>query len=178
MIDTNFTPFPILTTDRLVLRQLDATDEAAVFAHRCNDTVNTYLDNFRHASMVETRAFIERVQQETATGRTILWAITQKGNDQFIGAISLWNIVKEADKAEIGYTLDATFHGMGYMSEALAMVLDFGFNTMQLKTVDAYTHEQNLASIQLLLKNNFKQGIPKKTVGNNRFFFSLTSGLL
>ena len=65
---------------------------------------------------------------------------------------------------------------MGYMNEALAKVIAFGFNEMKLKTIEAYTHEHNEGSIRLLLKNNFKQGkIPKKEVASNRLFFSLTN---
>lgn len=174
MVETNFIPFPILSTDRLVLRQLETTDDKDIFAHRNDDVVNTYLEDFRHATIEHTQAFIDRVQKETATGRTILWAITLKGSNRFIGAISLWNIAKDEDKAEAGYTLDAAFHGMGYMNEAFIKVIDFGFNTMKLKTIDAYTHEHNSGSIQLLLRNGFKQGTPKKPVGSDRVFFSLT----
>jgi ribosomal-protein-alanine N-acetyltransferase len=175
MMQTNFSPFPILTTDRLILRQLESADAAVIFAHRTNDTVNTYLDGFRHSSIAETKAFIDRVQRETAIGKTILWAITRKGSNKFIGAISLWNISEEECKAEAGYTLEPEFHKLGYMHEALVKVIDFGFNTMKLMTIDAYTHENNYASIQLLRRNRFIQGaIPEKAVGNNRVFFSLT----
>ena len=59
MIETNFTPFPILTTDRLVLRQLEATDDKDIFSHRSDDRVNTYLEDFRHTSIEQTQAFIE-----------------------------------------------------------------------------------------------------------------------
>ena len=59
MIETNLTPFPILTTDRLVLRQLEATDDKDIFSHRSDDRVNTYLEDFRHTSIEQTQAFIE-----------------------------------------------------------------------------------------------------------------------
>jgi len=176
MIETKFTPFPILTTNRLILRQLETTDASAIFSHRSDEIVNTYLENFRHTSIEETQAFIDRVQKEITTGKTILWVLTEKGQNRFIGTICLWNISKEECKAETGYTLDSKFHGMGYMNEALAKVIAFGFNEMKLKTIEAYTHEHNEGSIRLLLKNNFKQGkIPKKEVASNRLFFSLTN---
>ncbi|PSL48287.1 ribosomal-protein-alanine N-acetyltransferase [Chitinophaga niastensis] len=179
MIETNFTPFPILTTDRLVLRQLETTDDKDIFSHRSDDSVNTYLEDFRHSSIEQTQAFIDRVQKEIAIGKTILWVITQKGRNKFIGTICLWNISKDEYKAETGYTLDPEFHRMGYMNEALVKVIDFGFNKMKLITIEAYVHENNDSSIQLLLRNKFKQGAaPKKAVGNNRIFFSLTSEIV
>ncbi len=175
MPEPNFDPFPILVTDRLVLRQLETTDDAAIFMHRNDDMVNTYLDDFRHVTIEQTRAFIDRVQKEIATGKTILWVITEKGSDAFIGTICFWNISQAGDKAETGYTLDSRFHRMGYMHEALVRIIDYGFNTMHLNTIEAYTHEHNNHSIQLLLRNHFKQGTPQKPVANNRVFFYLTN---
>lgn len=173
MVETNFFPFPVLTTDRLILRQLETTDDEDIFAHRCDDKVNTYLENWRYSSVEEARAFISRVQKEISEGRTILWVITQKGRDKFMGTICLWNISTNEHKAETGYTLVSEFHGMGYMNEALKLVIDFGFNTMNLKSIEAYTHEKNEDSIKLLLRNKFRQDAPRKEVSSNRICFLL-----
>jgi len=179
MINTNFAPFPEIVTGRLVLRQLEAGDAEDIFAHRCKDAVNTYLENFRHASVEDTRAFIKRVRQEIADGKSILWVLTRKGSNRFIGTICLWNISKEACKAETGYTLEPEFHKMGYMHEAMIQVIDFGFNTIKLATIEAYTHEHNQGSIALLLRNNFRQELEaKKPVSSNRLFFTLSNETL
>lgn len=175
MIETNPAPFPVLSTERLILRQPERSDAQSIFFHRNDDLVNIYLEDFRHTTIEQTYALIDRIQKEAAFGKTIFWVITEKGVDKFIGAVSLWNISKEECKAEAGYTLNSAFHQRGFMSEAFVKVIDFGFNTMKLKEIDAYTHENNEASIRLLLKNNFKQGTPKKTVSNNRVFFSLAN---
>jgi ribosomal-protein-alanine N-acetyltransferase len=175
MLKTNFNPFPTLITERLALRALEMSDDQDIFAHRSKDRVNTYLEDFRHASIQQTQAFIERVQNEIAIGKTVLWVISEKGRHKFLGTVCLWNISADEHKAETGYTLDPESHHKGYMNEALIKVIDFGFNHMGLKTIEAYTHEENRDSIRLLLKNNFKQGLPKKPVSSNRIFFSLSS---
>lgn len=175
MARINFVPFPTLRTDRLILRQLKATDDEYIFAHRCDDKVNTYLEGWRHSSIEQTRAFIERVQNEIVAGKTIMWVLTEKGKDKFIGTICFWNILEAECKAEIGYTLASEFHGIGYMNEALVKVIDFGFNLMKIKTIEAYTHEDNKNSIQLLLRNKFVKGSSPKPVSINRVFFSLAN---
>src|ERR1700743_2575921 len=109
MIETNFTPFPILITDRLILRQLEMTDNKDIFVHRSNESVNTYVEDFRHSTIEQTRAFIERVQKETELGKTILWVLTEKGKNRFMGTVCFWNILKDENKAETGYTLDPEF---------------------------------------------------------------------
>lgn len=174
MFKTNFTPFPILSTNRLILRQLEMSDAQDIFDHRLDDIVNTHLDNFRHSSIEETKAFITRVQNEIASGKTILWVLTEKDQDRFIGTVCFWNIFPDEAKAETGYTLVSKFHKMGYMHEALEKIIDYGFNTMNLKTIDAYTHERNESSIKLLVRNGFVPGTnPKDGAGENRVFFVL-----
>jgi ribosomal-protein-alanine N-acetyltransferase len=178
MVETEFTPFPILSTDRLVLRQLEAIDDKDIFSHRSDERVNTYLDDFRHSSLEQTQAFITRIQNEIADGKTILWVITERNKNKFIGTICLWNISEHEHKAETGYTLEPEFHKMGYMNEALAKIIDFGFNKMKLRTIEAYTRKDNESSIRLLLKNKFKLDTTRKAAkekGNDRIIFTLIS---
>lgn len=151
------------------------SDAQDIFIHRMDDQINTYLDDFRHSSIEQTRAFIERVQKEITIGKTILWVLTEKGNDTFIGTVCFWNIFPNEAKAETGYSLVSKFHKMGYMQEAFEKIIDYGFNTMNLKTIDAYTHEKNESSIKLLVRNGFLPGTnPKVGAGENRVFFVLT----
>ena len=55
------------------------------------------------------------------------------------------------------------------MSEALQKVVEYGFATMQLTSIDAYTNKDNLASLALLKKNgfvrnkDFEERMPDKT---------------
>jgi len=64
--------------------------------------------------------------------------------------------VPEECKMDLGYTLNPEFHNKGYMTEASARVISFAFNTMKLKTIEAYTHKDNKGSIRILLRNNFR----------------------
>jgi ribosomal-protein-alanine N-acetyltransferase len=43
------------------------------------------------------------------------------------------------------------------MQEALLKVIEFGFETMNVQTIRAYTNASNHNSIKLLVKNNFKK---------------------
>ncbi len=174
MTETNFSPFPILATEHLILRQLEATDDQDIFTHRQNERVNMYVDDFRHASVTQSQAFIDRVLNEISLGKTLLWVLNVKGSNKFIGTVCLWNISWNEGTAETGYTVEPAFHGRGYMNEALAKTIEFGFNIMKLRSIDAYTHENNDSSIRLLIRNNFKPGVPKKPVSSNRVYFCLT----
>jgi ribosomal-protein-alanine N-acetyltransferase len=72
-----------------------------------------------------------------------------------LGSICYWNIVPEKDKAEIGYEMHSKHFGNGIMQEAIQCIIDYGFNVMQLKTIEAFPLATNSKSIRLLEKNSF-----------------------
>jgi len=151
----NFSPFPGLSTDRLVLRQLLATDADAILVLRNDTTVNQYLDRPKSTTLNETVQFIEKINKSIALNQSIYWVITLKENNIVVGTICLWNFDGEKNTAEAGYELLPAFHGKGLMQEALKAVLDFAFIQLQLAGINAFTHINNTASGKLLQKNNF-----------------------
>jgi len=177
MLNLNFTPFPILETTRLRLRQIEMSDAENIYYHRLKEKVNTHLENFPHKSIEETKAFIERIQSNVAANNTVFWIINEKGNDTFIGSICLWNINKETEKGETGYTLEPEFHNKGYMTEALEKIIDYGFNTIKLKAIEAYTSKNNVGSIKVLTKNKFSIDETQEAInrGTDRIILSLSA---
>ena len=67
----------------------------------------------------------------------------------------MWNFSEDRKIAEIGYDLHPDFHKKGIMNEALKTILNYGGKSLNLKTLEAYTHKNNEASINLLLNNGF-----------------------
>lgn len=151
----NFTPFPVLETERLTLRALNLDDAKAIFGLRTNKEVNEFIDRKRPNNLSEARAFIDRISHLTSNNQGIFWVIEAKNNYQLVGTIGLRNFEDEEDYAEIGYELDPSYQQKGYMSEAFDAVLAYGFQEMELKTIEAFTHYNNEASIALLEKQKF-----------------------
>jgi [ribosomal protein S5]-alanine N-acetyltransferase len=152
----NFTPFPVLKTERLTLRQLRSTDDNEIFALRSNDNVNKYLGRKPSKSIDDARTFIQTINQNIQKNNSIYWAITLNGTDKLIGTICLFNFSDDNSKAEIGYELLPDFQGKGIMQEAISKVIDFGFQHIGLASIEAYTHSENQSSTRLLEKLNFK----------------------
>lgn len=157
MLHLNFTPFPNLTTERLLLRQLNENDENEIFKLRSDERVNKYLSRSKASSVEEAREFITKINKGIQDNQSLYWAITFKEDTKLIGTVCLWNISKENDTAEIGYELIPDYHEKGLMQEALTKVIGFGFENMKLKAIEAYTHPHNDGSTKLLVKNNFKK---------------------
>lgn len=158
--------FPVLTTDRLTLRQLKDTDEQAIFTLRSNDEVNKYIDRKKPKSIEEARAFIEKINDSIKQNLSIYWAICLKESPELIGTICLWNFSKGKTTAELGYELLTQFHGKGIMNEAVKSVLDYNVQFAGFRIIEAFTHKDNERSISLLIKNNFKPIPERKDEGN------------
>jgi len=152
----NFTPFPELQTDMLLLRQLQPTDWKEIIVLRSDKVINQYVKRPQAKNKVEALAFIKRITTATKNNESLYWCITLKDNPKMMGGISLWNFSKDLKTAEVGYDLMPEFQGNGFMNEAMKIVLYFGFNELQFQKIEAYTHRDNEPSKQLLLKNDFK----------------------
>ena len=57
--------------------------------------------------------------------------------------------------AELGYWVAPDFWGMGIASEAIRLILDFGFSKFDLKVVVAHVFGRNSVSQHVLKKNGF-----------------------
>jgi ribosomal-protein-alanine N-acetyltransferase len=155
-MDTNrFNPFPILTTERLILRKISLDDDRAIYLQRSSAIVNKYIARTPVADIAEAQAWITRINNNVDTGLSVNWAITLKDSGTFIGLICLWNFSEDRTIAETGYELSPAYHSKGYMTEALQSVIDYGFSELNLTTITAYTHRENANSLHLLKKNGF-----------------------
>ncbi len=150
------TPFSVLKTDRLTLRQLASSDDEAIFALRTDEKVNKYLDRVPSKSMNDAQTFIWMINEGIQNRNLKYWALTLSGNDELIGTICLFNFAADNKKAEIGYELLPDFQGKGIMQEAVSKIIDFGFQSLGLEVIEAHTQAQNQSSTRLLEKCKFK----------------------
>lgn len=175
-IKYNFTPFPELKTERLLLRQLTEADSQDIFFLRTDKGVNRYIERPRPENINDARDFILKTNNSIKQNEWIDWAIALKDAKKLIGTICLWNFSEDKTRAEVGFELKPDYQGKGIMNEALVNVLKFGFETIGLASIDAYTHKDNINSTKLLLKNDFKPDIERKDNENiNNIIFTRTN---
>lgn len=138
------TEFPLLKTDRLILRNATCEDilpmiEIAGFKIQ-NPTEKDALD------------YIDRVEQDFRHHIGITWAMDLGG--EMIGSIGYYRGF-ENRTGEIGYVMCEAHKRKGYMAEAIQAAVEFGFDQLQLKRITAFTEISNTASVNLLLKLGF-----------------------
>jgi [ribosomal protein S5]-alanine N-acetyltransferase len=156
MLNKYFTPFPILTTERLTLRQLMITDEEEIFTLRSDSEINKYLDRQLSNTVEDSRNFINKVNENISKNVALYWAITLSCSNTFAGTICLFGFSDENDNCEIGYELLTDFQGQGIMKEAAEKVIDYAFNKIGVQKIEAFFHRDNQRSVNLLEKLLFR----------------------
>ena len=163
--------FSSINTQRLYLRKVKESDAETLFDLRSNEIVNQFILRPNPEGLKSIKTFIQDRISETNQGKVYYWAITKKGNENVIGTICLWNFSEGNSIAEIGYDLHPTYFKKGIMSEAMTSVIDFGFSTLHLKSIEAFTHRENISSINLLKRHHFilennriDRGFPKNII--------------
>lgn len=157
MLQLNFLPFPNLETDRLLLRQINKEDAGEVLVLRSDDRVMQFIGRPKMSSLEEARTWIEKFDSVLEQNDGITWAITLKTENKLVGTIGFWRLEKEHYRGEIGYLLNPDLQGKGIMHEAFGPVLKYGFEKMQLHSIEANVYPENISSRKVLEKNGFVQ---------------------
>jgi len=164
MLNRIFTPFPILKTERLTLRQLVINDEQEIFILRSDSEINKYLARQIANTIDDARNFINKVNENIAKNDSLYWAITFSNKNILVGTICLFSFSDENGTCEIGYELLTNFQGQGIMKEAVEKVIDYAFNTIKVQKIEAFFQRDNQSSIKLLEKFSFRNSNePDKT---------------
>jgi RimJ/RimL family protein N-acetyltransferase len=71
---------------------------------------------------------------------------TKDASNTLVGASGLHVRDWSVPKFEIGYWCRQSFVGQGYISEAVAAITDFGFNTMEAERIEIRCDERNIRS--------------------------------
>lgn len=149
--------FPDLTTERLQLRQIQASDAAALFSYFSKDEVTKFFDLPTFQAMEEAQELIRNWEKRYLDNNAIRWAICLKQQpDKLIGTCGYHNFSKENFRGEIGYELHPDYWQKGLMTEALSAIISFGFNNFNFNRIEAFINPDNISSRKLLEKINFR----------------------
>lgn len=155
MLAINFNPFPNLITKRLILRKIDQADMAEILVLRSDPDTMKYIPRPLLKTNEEALEHIATIDTKLEANEGINWAITLKEDKKMIGIIGHYRIQPEHYRAEIGYILLPEFHGKGIISEAVIEVINYGFNSMGLNSIEAIIDPKNTASEKVLQKTGF-----------------------
>jgi ribosomal-protein-alanine N-acetyltransferase len=154
-----------IATERLLLRNLTEADVTESYFSWLNDPeVLRYLEArfYKLGHIKELCAFVKKVNESSDT---LMLGIFIKDTNRHIGNIKLGPINFQHSRAEIGFLIgDRKSWKLGYASEAIQAVSQFGMYHLNLAKISAGCYETNVGSKKALLNAGFTQ---VATIPNN-----------
>lgn len=159
---------PFLVGKNIYLRGLIIDDCDGIYPSWLNDeTTCQYSEHHVFPySREDAREYISNLSLQKDK---IMLAIVDKKNDKHIGNITLCAISYLHRSAEFSIMIgDRNFHGKGYSKEASLLILNHGFNTMNLHRIWCGTMISNIAMKKLALSlGMMEEGIVRDEVYKN-----------
>ena len=147
--------FPVLTTDRLLLRETAQHDVEAVFAMESDPVAMRYWSKPPMQSILEAWESVASAMSHFQSHTALRWSITRPADDRMLGHLSLFNFSEQSGRADIGYGLAREHWGRGLMNEALTAVVDYAFGPLGLRRLEADVDPRNAASLRALERLGF-----------------------
>lgn len=147
---------PELQTKRLLLRNVQIDDTKALYELRSDPEQMRFIPRPLARSVEDAQTLIEAMIKGAAEGTLLNWVVTAKEQPElFLGVMGFYRIYPEHFRAEIGYMIHPTVQGKGYTTEAIQAIMDYGWHTMFLHTIEAVIDPDNHASRRVLEKCGF-----------------------
>jgi ribosomal-protein-alanine N-acetyltransferase len=155
MLQLNFSPFPELESKRLRFRKLTNEDAPEILLLRGNPETMKYIPRPLITDIDGALAHIKMINDKIDENIDINWAVTEKGTDKCIGIMGFYRTQPEHFRTELGYMITAEHWGKGYVTEAVTVLLDFAFNSLQFHSIEAVIDSRHIASERVLQKVGF-----------------------
>ena len=148
-----FTPFPVLESERLILRRLFDSDAEDIFEYASDPEITKYVTWEYHKSIDDTHTWLKTsLAQYENIEHSFNWGIILKQTNKLLGTIGLYNLNETHSKVEMGYVMSKLSWNKGYTTEAVCAVLKFAFENMNLNRIFAQCEPANTGSARVLEK--------------------------
>jgi RimJ/RimL family protein N-acetyltransferase len=155
-------PPETIETKRLILRKPRMDDAPAVFSGWVQDPEVTHFLTWRpHENFGQTESMLARAIAAWEGDARFSFMITLKNGD-LIGRIELRI---EGHRVELGYVMNKSFQGRGYMTETVRAIIDWAFQQPSIYRVYATTGVDNIASQRVMEKTGMlREGLLRKYI--------------
>jgi len=161
---------------RVNLRAIERSDLATLRDMRNDTRSNQYFRTWRQLNMDDQEWFFKNV---VMGDNHIVFGIENKIGE-LIGVCRLSFINWQTRSAETGIYIKIEEEGKGYGTEALRMLVDFGFNQANLHRIKAGIRADNTASIEIFNKVGFEvEGTLRDSFfRNGRYYDTIVMSIL
>lgn len=165
---------PRFETERLLLRQSHYDHLSALIALDSDPEVMRFVrepitDDNRQERLV---SMIGKLDQDFGPGLGF-WSVFDKAApERFLGSVLLITLEGNPE-VEIGWRFTREAWGRGYATEAARVVLDYGFDTLELDPIVAVIKPGNHASMAVAERLGLRRGGTRVAYGEELLFYRL-----
>jgi len=142
---------PALAGQMVTLRDLRASDAASLFALLTTEEVSRFISP-PPTTVEGFEKFIAWAHRQRQAGQYMCFAVTLKGFDTAIGIFQVRDLHSGLETAEWGFAIGSAFWGTGVFEDAAKLVLEFAFDTVGVRRLEARAAVQNGRGNGALLK--------------------------
>lgn len=151
----------ILTEGDITLRPLVMEDAQDMFEYCSLDEIADGMTWDAHESVEDTKWFIDYTLNRLEGSNDVFFAIEVDG--KMVGSTSLLYVDNRHHVAELGYMLNPAFAGRGIVTRAVKLIMNHGFNTMEMNRIQARCFIENTGSENVMKRVGMElEGILRK----------------
>lgn len=147
----------MITGENIILRGLELTDVDEILKHFNDIELRRFLGFLTPISKEEEEQWVRNTWENRQKGTEYVFGVELKDDQLLIGTCSLFSIHRINRSAELGIAIwNKKYWGKGYGTEAVRLLLGYGFNFINLHSVFLIVNEDNLRAIKAYEKVGFK----------------------
>lgn len=169
-----------LTTERLTLRWMTNNDVDAQYALFSDPAITRYWSSPAWTDIAQARAYVEKTIAEYKDSSGLRFAVVLQATGEMIGSVKLYDFDDANRRCAVGYALQQSYWGKGFVSEAMTAVLRHAFEEFNMNRIEADVDPRNDASAKVLERQGFvKEGfLRERWIVNNEICDTAFYGLL
>ena len=148
---------PTIAAQRVSLRWITDDDVDALYTVFSHPEVMRYWSTPPLADRNAALTLLNEIHDGFKRRALLKWGIARNTDNALIGTTTLFNLDFNSRRAEIGYGLGRAHWGNGYMQEALTTLLDYVFDVLEFRRLEADVDPRNKASIRTVERLGFQR---------------------
>lgn len=148
--------FPVLQTERLLLRPVQGADAPVIFRLYSEPRVMEFRGEAVFTEIAQAERLVFHWRKLFAQQNGLRWGMELRESGELIGTLGFKQLFHQHLRADLGYELDPAHWRRGLMTEAVKAVTEWGLRTLQLHSIEANITPGHIASQRILEKAGFR----------------------
>lgn len=143
--------------------------------------ITQYLIMYRPMTRMMEEDWIENLKNRENTINFAIVILDENGKEKIIGNCGIHNIEWKNRVGEVGIVIgEKDYQNKGYGTEAMELLIEYGFTTINLNRIELYTYDFNISALKSYKKVGFiEEGRKRQFIwANGRYHDAIIMGIL